>query len=61
MMGVGVVDAGGRDVVELLAVACLRLRDVDDVQDLRAAEAGDLHGSHVVRLGPVTAASSLPR
>jgi hypothetical protein len=28
------------------ARAGLRLRDVDDVQDLRTAEAADLHGSH---------------
>jgi hypothetical protein len=39
---VGVVHAGGRDVVELLARTRRRLRDVDDLQDLGTAEAGDL-------------------
>jgi hypothetical protein len=34
--GVGVVHTGGRDVVELLARARLRLGDVDDVEDLWA-------------------------
>ena len=42
VVGVGVVDAGRRDVVELLPVARRGLRDVDDLQDLGAAEAGDL-------------------
>jgi hypothetical protein len=51
VVGVGVVDAGRRDVVELLAVPRLRLGDVDDFQDLGTAEAGDLHGSHGRRLG----------
>jgi hypothetical protein len=46
VVGVGVVHAGGRDVVELLAGTGLRFRDVDDVEDLRAAEAGDLHSTH---------------
>src|SRR5688500_10851286 len=47
LVGVGVVHAGGGDVVELLAGTGLRLRDVDDVEDLGAAETGDLHGTHV--------------
>jgi hypothetical protein len=51
VVGVGVVHAGGRDVVELLAGTGLRFRDVDDVEDLRAAEAGDLHSTHEGRLG----------
>jgi hypothetical protein len=42
VVGVGVVHAGGGDVVELLAVTGLRLGDVDDVEDLGTAEAGDL-------------------
>jgi hypothetical protein len=46
LVGVGKVHAGGGDVVELLAGTGLRLRDVDDLEDFRAAEAGDLHGSH---------------
>jgi hypothetical protein len=45
VMGVRVVDAGCRDVVELLARAGLRLGDVDDFEDLGTAEAGDLHGT----------------
>ena len=46
LVGVGEVQSGGRDVVELLARGRRRLGDVDDVQDLGTAEAGDLHGSH---------------
>jgi hypothetical protein len=38
--------ARGRDVVDLLVRAGLRLGDVDDLQDLGTAEAGDLHGTH---------------
>jgi hypothetical protein len=34
---VGAVDAGGRDVEQLLPGAVLRLGDVDDVQDLGTA------------------------
>jgi hypothetical protein len=55
VVGVGVVDAGGGDVVELLAVTGLRLGDVDDVEDLGTAEAGDLNGTHGGRLGVVAA------
>jgi hypothetical protein len=51
VVGVGVVDARRRDVVELLAETGLRLRDVDDLEDLGTAEAGDLHGTHAPRLG----------
>jgi len=46
VVGVGIVHAGGGDVVELLAWTGLRLRDVDDFQDLGTAEAGDLHSTH---------------
>jgi hypothetical protein len=45
-VGVGVVHAGGRDVLEPLARTGLRLWDVKDLEDLRAAEAGHLHSSH---------------
>jgi hypothetical protein len=45
LVGVGEVQAGGGDVVELLARTGRGLRDVDDVQDLGTAEAGDLHSS----------------
>jgi hypothetical protein len=43
---VGVVHARGRDVVERLALTRHRLGDVDELQDLGTAEAGDLHGTH---------------
>jgi hypothetical protein len=46
VVGVGEVHAGGRDVVDLLARSGCGFGDVDDVQDLGTAEAGDLHGSH---------------
>jgi hypothetical protein len=45
-VGVGVIHPRGRDVAELLARTGLGLRDVDELQNLRTAEAGDLHGSH---------------
>jgi hypothetical protein len=48
---VGVVDAGGGDVEELLPFARRGVGQVDDVEDLGAAEAGDLHGTHEGRLG----------
>jgi hypothetical protein len=41
LVGVGEVHAGGRDVVELLALPGRGLGDVDYVLDLAAAEAGD--------------------
>jgi len=47
LVGVGKVDSCGAHLVELLAVARCRLGEVDDVHDLGAAEAGDLHGTHV--------------
>jgi hypothetical protein len=46
LVRVGVVDPGCRDVVDLLVRAGLRLRDVDDLQDLGTAGAGDLNGTH---------------
>ena len=45
VVGVGDVHAGRGHLVELLARCCHRLRDVDDVQDLGTAEAGDLNGT----------------
>jgi hypothetical protein len=45
VVGVRVVDAGCREVVEPLARAGLRLGDIDDFEDLGTAEAGDLHGT----------------
>jgi hypothetical protein len=52
VVGVGEVQAGGGDVIELLA----RVRDgighVDDVEDFGAAEADDLRGSHGLSAGP---------
>ena len=51
LVGVGEVDARGRDVVELLAGPGRRVGEVDDVQDLGAAEAGDLHGTHPPKQG----------
>jgi hypothetical protein len=52
LVGVGEVDAGRGDVVQLLPRTGLRFGHVDDVQDLRPAEAGDLHCAHRPRLGP---------
>src|SRR3954470_10812753 len=46
VVGVGEVEAGGGDVVELLARTRRRLGDVDNLQDLGTAEAGDLQGTH---------------
>ena len=46
VVAVGVVQAGRRDVVDPLAGNGLRLGDVDDVEDLGPAEAGDLHCTH---------------
>jgi hypothetical protein len=40
VVGVGEVHAGGGDVVELLAGTGLRLRDVDHLEDFRAAGSG---------------------
>jgi hypothetical protein len=51
LVRVGVVDAGRADGEQLLAVPRLRVGQVDDVEDLRPAEAGDLHGSHPMTLG----------
>ncbi len=44
-VGVGVVDARGAHLAELLAVGGDGIGEVDDVEDLGPAEAGDLHGS----------------
>jgi hypothetical protein len=46
VVGVGEVHAGGGDVVQLLAVPRDGVGEVHDIHDFRAAEAGDLHGSH---------------
>jgi hypothetical protein len=48
-VGVGVVDPGGGDLEELLALAGCRVGELDDVEDLGTAEAGDLHGSHALQ------------
>jgi hypothetical protein len=45
VVGVGVVDPRRRDVVELLAGTGPPAPGCDDVEDLRTAEAGDLHGT----------------
>jgi hypothetical protein len=59
-MCVGEVHAGGRDVVQLLTGTCLRLGDVDDVQDLGTAEAGDLHSTQAREArGPAARAPGL--
>ena len=54
LVGVGTVDSCGTHLVEVLAVPRDGVGEVDDVEDLGAAEAGDLHGSHAARLGVVT-------
>src|SRR4051812_18932470 len=59
--GVGVVDACGGDVVQPLPVTGLRLGDVDDVEDLGTAEAGDLHGSHAGQVRTLTPGANLGR
>jgi hypothetical protein len=46
VVGVGEVDARRAHLVELPAVAGDGVGEVDDVEDLGSAEAGDLHGSH---------------
>jgi hypothetical protein len=45
LVGVGEVDSCGAHLVELLTWPRSRVGKVDDVEDLGAAEAGDLHGS----------------
>src|SRR6185312_3153544 len=50
VVGVGVVAAGAH-LEEVFAVPGDRVGQVDDVENLGAAEAGDLHGSHAVTLG----------
>jgi hypothetical protein len=47
------IDTAGRDLEQLLAVPGDGVGQVDDVEDLGAAEAGDLHSSHA---GEATAA-----
>src|SRR3954452_20100335 len=63
MLQATVVTAGTRDgfgsaaadLTELLAVPGDGVGQVDDVEDLGAAEAGDLHSTHLPNLGhPVT-------
>jgi hypothetical protein len=51
VVGVGVVHARRAHLVELLVVTGDGVVEVDDVEDLGAAESGDLHGTHDVRLG----------
>jgi hypothetical protein len=45
VVGVGVVHPGRGDLEQLLAVPGGRPGQVDDVEDLGAAEAGDLRGT----------------
>jgi putative transposase len=53
-MRVGEVDSCRVHFVELLALAGDPVGQVDDVENLGAAEAGDLHGTHAMRLGAAT-------
>jgi hypothetical protein len=46
VVGVGEVDSCGAHLVELLTGARDGVGEVDDVHDLGAAEAGDLHSTH---------------
>jgi hypothetical protein len=46
VVGIGVVHAGSAHLVKLLAVAGNRVGKVDDVENLGATKAGDLHGAH---------------
>ena len=46
VVGVGRVDSCRADLVELLTGTWGGVGKVDDVHDLGAAEAGDLHGAH---------------
>ena len=46
LVGVGVVDSSGTHLEEVLAVPRDGVGEVDDVENLWAAEAGDLHGTH---------------
>ncbi len=46
MVSISEIDACSAHLVQLLSVAGDGVGEVDDVEDLGAAEAGDLHGSH---------------
>ena len=46
MVGVDKVDSCGLHLVELLTGPWNGVGQVDDVEDLGPAEAGDLHGTH---------------
>jgi hypothetical protein len=46
VVGVGKVDSYGAHLVELLALAGRRVGEVDDVEDLGTAEAGDVDSAH---------------
>ncbi len=50
-MSISNTDAGRAHLVQLLAVAGDGVGEIDDVEDLGAAEAGDLHGSHAGEAG----------
>jgi hypothetical protein len=51
VVGVGKVDSCGAHLVELLTGPRHRIRQVDDVENLGTAEAGDLHGADELRPG----------
>ncbi len=46
MVSISETDAYRAHLVQLLSVAGDGVGEVDDVEDLGAAEAGDLHGTH---------------
>lgn len=48
----GVVETGPGDIVQGVVRSRLRLGNVDDVEGLGTAEAGDLDCAHGVRLWP---------
>src|SRR4051812_8091353 len=60
LVSVFVVDSCSLHLVDLLTLAWNRVGKVDDVEDLGAAEAGDLHGSHTAEAGARPATVRLP-
>ncbi len=51
VVGVGLLHAGGTHLAALLAVAGDGVGEVDGVEDLGAAESGDLYGSRARHAG----------